>query len=508
MSGEVTIQVKDAIENTADAKLAIVPALVISPSTRAIAVGSFLTFSATGGLPPYVFSVVNGEGAINTSTGAFSASQSVGSVSVQVKDALGNTARAYLVINPPLAISSSSPWTAVGSSVTFSATGGSPPYLYSVVEGGGTISSTSGLYTASSAKPVLVRATDSLTGVAEAAITVKELFSEPDFYYESNQPVMMISGDWNNDGNADIVVINNERILIFTGIGDGKFQSAKFHSAIGDPARIVKGDWNRDGNLDLAMTNTNHKVNMIFGRGDATFNDPIMLPGEEYVVDLIAGDWNGDGKLDLATLDYVSVRILVGVGDGTFLPPLFTATSGNPNALASGDLNVDGKLDIVLADDVTRVLLGRGDGTFQPLQEYPRDLPYVSCPHVAIADWNGDQKVDLVLACGAKTVVLKGSGDGTFPTKVEYPLLPSTTYAWADWNGDQKIDFVSSSSLRQDLLIFLGPAENAASSPLSFFGVYDPFEVITDDWNNDGKPDLAVTSPMQEGFNVLLNQSP
>src|SRR4029077_8007978 len=112
------------------------------------------------------------------------------------------------------------------------------------------------------------------------------------------------------------------------------------------------------------------------------------------------GDFNDDGKLDLATLNWGYsglVSVILGNGNGTFQPALFSGNSPNgvpPDYLAVGDFNGDGKLDLATARFGTvSVLLGNGDGTFQPAQNTALNFSVTS---LAVGDFNADGKLDLV----------------------------------------------------------------------------------------------------------------
>ena len=135
---------------------------------------------------------------------------------------------------------------------------------------------------------------------------------------------------------------------------------------------------------------------------------------------------NGDGKTDIIVGDASScygcsgsgaVGVLLGNGDGTF-QPVFTYNSGGysyetgPTALALADLDSDGKLDIVVtnycfnactnptAEGNVSVLLGNGDGTFQPAISYGSGGFGLSIGALAVGDVNGDGKPDLLVVNG------------------------------------------------------------------------------------------------------------
>lgn len=72
--------------------------LQISPVSIAIAINAGHIFSATGGQPPYTFSILSGGGSINASSGAYTAPAAAGSAIVRVADASGNTAQSTVTI--------------------------------------------------------------------------------------------------------------------------------------------------------------------------------------------------------------------------------------------------------------------------------------------------------------------------------------------------------------------------------------------------------------------------
>lgn len=226
------------------------------------------------------------------------------------------------------------------------------------------------------------------------------------------------------------------------------------------------------------------------------------------------GDFNGDGKLDIAVINTGSggVSILLGNGDGTFQPAVNSSASGSPTFLAVGDLNGDGKLDLAMANgsaNTVSVLLGNGDGTFQAPVQYSVGA---SAGYVAVADFNGDGKLDLLAFSGGTvgTVsILLGNGDATFQPAV-ITSVPASNQGWfvspfvavADFNGDGHLDVAAAQAsgnierIHGGVIILLGNGDGTfqSASSVDIPDLLRAGNVTTGDFNRDGKADLAVTA--------------
>jgi VCBS repeat-containing protein len=227
---------------------------------------------------------------------------------------------------------------------------------------------------------------------------------------------------------------------------------------------------------------------------------------------LAVADVNGDGKADIITANHLSgnVSVLLNNGSGTFLsaPPI--ATGAAPDSVAIGDVNGDGRADIVTADGPSNqisVLLGNGDGTFQlPPTLFPSGIvTYTNA--VALADLNGDTKLDAVCAGNDGVTLLLGNGNGTFaaPAPILHGVTRPADVVLAYMDNDSNLDIVTAGIDSDDVAILYGNGDGTFDAPSTFAVGNGPQNLAVGDLNSDGIADVVVSNTQADSVSVLLS---
>jgi hypothetical protein len=347
-------------------------------------------------------------------------------------------------------------------------------------------------------------------------------------------PLGLATGDFNRDGIIDLAVANvgSNSASVLLGKGHGAFGAARSFAAGPGSRAIVAADFNGDGILDLAVANAGTvpvgTISILIGNGDGTFQDHVDYAtgaGPSWVA---TGDFNSDGKLDLAVSEGnlgagTTVGVLLGNGDGTFEPVVHYTAGANPTYVLTADFNGDNNLDLAVVNCVgtVSILLGNGDGSFGPHQ----DFTVGSCPTGGVAaDFNQDGKIDLAVpnwgdGSGDSVSVLLGNGDGTFTTQVQYEtgIGPASVIA-ADMNLDGCIDLVVTNNgphgtntpgTGATVSILLGKCDGTFSGRRDFSTGIGPAGLAAGHFAPGPKPDLAVANNGldQQSVSILLGNS-
>ncbi|CAF0777711.1 unnamed protein product [Adineta steineri] len=306
----------------------------------------------------------------------------------------------------------------------------------------------------------------------------------------------------------------------------------------GIPQRLAVADFNNDDHQDIVVmivgadgvvTDT-YSVGILFGNSNGTFGVMIILPVVLSDVNSpcsIAGDLNGDGHIDIVftkSSTPCSMAILLGYGNGTFAAEtiLPIGNDGCVLSIAIADFNNDDHQDIAVSIDIdfyVAILLGSGNGSFKTPMTFSTGI-YSFSYSMDVSDFNGDGYLDIIVANqGNYNIgVLLGKADGSFRTQITTMIEHTniiTQIAVGDFNGDGKMDVAGvcgeeSSTLLSSPLTFVtvmvGYGNGSFGQQMIFpTGLASADYVIVNDFNGDGRVDLAISSIFGGNVGILLS---
>lgn len=274
-------------------------------------------------------------------------------------------------------------------------------------------------------------------------------------------------------------------------------------------------DLNEDRFLDVSIVNEiTADLRVFLNKADHTGQyDPFITPTSplgQQASPSEPSDFNRDGHVDVcvAAISANRVVVLLGNGDGTFDPPQNITVGSRPRGIAVLDVDGDGDTDIVNTNfnsNNMSVLINDGSGVFSAPTFF--EGGGVGEWALAAGDMNEDGLLDAVVGAqtGQRIIVNLSNGDGTFTSTT--PQL-SGGAVWmlvlGDVNGDQHEDVsvVNSSTNRGSIL--LGDGAGNIAAPTNY--VTDAFTLATDLGDLDGDGDLDwVTSSFSGDWFVFRN---
>jgi hypothetical protein len=345
----------------------------------------------------------------------------------------------------------------------------------------------------------------------------------------ASNPLSMATADFNHDGKQDVVVAStSSTVQVHFGNGDGTFGAGVPYASGGtDVVGVAAGDMNGDGWADLVMANyTTNNISIRLNNQDGTFGAANTYPANgNSPTQLLLADFDSDGHMDIAVLCIDSVQIRWGSANGAldginqYSLLIFTNNvTYLPTGIALGDFDGDGKFDVgAVASAMNAETSGHyaafryaGSRTFNG---YGGSIVNMTTTNkVTAGDWNGDGKDDLAVTNGSNTVAILT--ENTSAPTIGFSTLRSTVtpdpeaITRADVNGDGYLDLLVSSRNGSTFAVLLGNADGSFQSP--FYqslsaGFTHMYGILSADWNNDGRSDVALLEGSLNKFYPFLN---
>jgi hypothetical protein len=345
--------------------------------------------------------------------------------------------------------------------------------------------------------------------------------------YASNQPQGLVAADVNGDGRSDLVNLTSDYPTIAVRLtnpngslgpensyftGDANLEShalALANQGGGKVEGVVGGFYN------ATSSNVPSPISLVSDTGNGSFNPAgtyYNIPNTPTIDSLTLADVYGNSALEVVAGSTGGSVYMIEPGVHAYTLPLGVRTFVAPVHVAVGDFNGDGKTDIVAAGG-GRVFVFQNNGSallfpnnpngnFGAPQNYTVGGDARAATAVAVGDFNHDGKPDIVTANSNSTIsVLLNKGDGTFGAAVSYAIAgPGNAIAVGDWNHDGYLDVATSGS-EMDVLLNNGN---------STFGAYQKVgpagnSLVTGDFNGDGFLDLAQVDASPNSIDVVQN---
>ena len=323
--------------------------------------------------------------------------------------------------------------------------------------------------------------------------------------------------DFNADGINDIAICRRDCISILFCNGDGTFQAAAdyyYPGGYDNFTSLAVDDFDNDGDYDIAAACRYDYAIVIFSNdGSGAFTGIGEYQTHEYQpYELCLSDFDGDGQEDIAIrylnwdeLGQEYISVLLGNGDGTFQPALHSkvAEYAEIRALNPYDLDNDGKMDLAVAarrTDEVIILFGKGNGTFKiPTNDCVFSSGGEGPNRMTGSDFDLDGDIDLAVAneISCSLVILFSQGDGTLITGPTYnpsDFCVANVYC-SDIDADGYIDIACTRSTGH-MTVFMGDGTGNFLEDARYFiggGSWTP-ELCSIDFDLDGDDDLIASS--------------
>ncbi|HEX3148845.1 MAG TPA: VCBS repeat-containing protein [Gemmataceae bacterium] len=279
-------------------------------------------------------------------------------------------------------------------------------------------------------------------------------------------------GDFNGDGKPDLLLATGDGVKLFTNLGGGLFRddSARLPRDAAGATAAVWIDADSDGKPDVLVATAFNGLRL-FRNNAGKFDDvstawglgPNGIGGDARGEALAVADVNGDRKPDFL-YGAGTGMLFVNTGQRFELKSdsgiAFDPTRCGPTFV---DFNGDGRVDLFVPQNgKAKLFKNDGMGRFTDVTDKCGDLgkPIFGATSAAWGDFNNDGHLDVVIGClRGPNRYFQNNGDGTFTDRsAEFGLTArvfnSQAVALADLNGDGKLDLLMANEGQDSAILF------------------------------------------------------
>jgi len=319
---------------------------------------------------------------------------------------------------------------------------------------------------------------------------------------------LIMAADLNNDGHLDAVCGSSFDIRAYINNADGTFTTRPLNRYLGDARGICHGDFDNDGDVDI-MAIGGFYMDWYENDGTGHFEAKIVRQGPSRIqvnggIYLATADMDGDGDDDAVFSERSDDNLgwIENLGGGDFAerPLHFLNDAYGCDPV---DFDGDGDMDVVASDlNGGFVYWFENDGD-EVFTQHTVNTTYRTPYEVRPVDYDNDGDMDVLAACYSsldvigKVVLFRNTGGGNFQSVVIDASAPNTTSVfWVDLDSDGDLDILSTmaDSDRVNWYESTGGANPSFTERVLASGVGFATYAVAADLDGDGDIDVAATA--------------
>jgi predicted nucleotidyltransferase len=342
-------------------------------------------------------------------------------------------------------------------------------------------------------------------------------------------------GDYDNDGDLDILLTGSAGSSIYKNNGNNTFSQQTGIMLGGlSGSKAAWGDYDNDGDLDILFATGTCYLKIFKNNGNNTFTEQTASTLTGVCAQSITwGDYDNDGDLDYLFTGFVNTyratKIYKNNGNNTFSEQTGISLQGvNSGSAAWGDYDNDGDLDILLtgytgSSFISKIYTNNGNNIFT-------ELPGISLigvwkSSIAWGDYNNDGNLDILLtgesnSSGYVSKIYKNNGNNTFTeqTGISMQGVTSGSVAWGDCDNDGDLDILMTGWITNiaKSTVYQNNGNNTFTELIgTSFTAVNNSSVAWGDYDNDGDLDIilagsATSNPVTRIYknNTIIANSP
>jgi hypothetical protein len=290
-----------------------------------------------------------------------------------------------------------------------------------------------------------------------AAMLATPAFADPPWFSpwgrfaptsNANPPSIALA-DINGDGRLDVVAGKGTEFLVGLGDGSGRFAMSAIPLSIvpffGTAPVVARFDGDAFPDVVL-VDNQTAQGRTFLGNGVGGFSAGADTPLMSNAVEAKAVDVDADGRSELYYMGFDAKAALVRLNAGWTAVALLPQANGSVRALAHGDFDGDGDVDLLTGVDgatfgTLRVSTGNGGTAFSVGPTTPLPMTFGAGSRMRVSDVDADGDVDLVFSVASSLWIARNTGSGAFTLDAS-SVATAQHWVLADVNGDDHDDLV------------------------------------------------------------------